>query len=71
MAKEQKNNKELLQYAGLATQWLVMIGLAVWLGMWLDKQISDTSRILTVMLPLLAIIISLIQIIRNVNKPKN
>lgn len=70
MANKQDGNKELLQYAGLATQWLVMIGLTLWLGMWLDKKLSDTSRILTVLLPLLAIIISLIQIIRKVNKPK-
>lgn len=70
MSDPQKGNKELLQYAGLASQWLAMIGIALWAGIWVDKQISETSRIATIALPLLAIILSLWRLIIKFNKPK-
>lgn len=71
MSDSKKQNKELLQYAGLASQWLAMIGIALWAGIWIDKQISQNSRIATIALPLLAIILSLWRLIIKFNKPKN
>ena len=65
-----KKNNELLQYAGLATQWLVMLAVALWIGMKIDKQISDSTRIFTISLPLLSLIVSLWQLIRKFDKPK-
>lgn len=70
MADNNQNNKELLQYAGLATQWLVMLGLSVWAGMAIDSRISEQSRLFTILLPLLALSVSLWQLIRKFNKPK-
>lgn len=70
MTDNKQSNKELLQYASLATQWLVMLGLAVWLGIEIDKQISEKSRLFTILLPLLALTLSLIQLIKKFNKPK-
>jgi hypothetical protein len=70
MSEKKQNNKELMQYAGLATQWLVMLGLAVWAGMAIDKRVSETSRAFTIILPLAALTISLWQLIRKFNKPK-
>jgi len=70
MADNRQNNKDLLQYAGLATQWLVMLGLSVWAGMAIDKKISEQSRLFTILLPLLALSVSLWQLIRKFNKPK-
>lgn len=69
--KNNKNNKEWMAYIGLATQWMVMLSLAVWLGIYLDKQISTNSKLLTVLLPLLALFISLHQLVTKIlNKKK-
>lgn len=70
MSDKKDSNRELMQYAGLATQWLVMLGLAVWAGIMIDKRISETSRIFTIALPLLALTVSLWQLIKKLNKPK-
>lgn len=59
-----------MQYAGLATQWLVMLGLALWAGMAIDKRISENARLFTIALPLLALVISLWQLIKKLNQPK-
>ncbi|HTN17936.1 MAG TPA: hypothetical protein VL092_09665 [Chitinophagaceae bacterium] len=70
MSDNKKSNRELMQYAGLATQWLVMLGLALWAGMAIDKRISENARLFTIALPLLALIISLWQLIKKLNQPK-
>jgi hypothetical protein len=70
MTSNKQDNKELLQYAGLATQWLVMLGLSLWAGIYADKKISEKSRIFTVIFPLLALTFSLFQLIKKFNKPK-
>lgn len=67
---KKKRNSDLLQYAGLATQWLVLLGVSLWIGMKLDALISETARIFTIALPLLALIVSLWQLIRKLDKPK-
>jgi len=69
MNNEQKKNTSALRYAGLATQWLVMLLAAVWGGMKLDKWIGWKFPLLTVVLPLLALCISLWQLIKAFNKP--
>jgi hypothetical protein len=68
--ENKKKNSDLLQYAGLATQWLVLLGVSLWIGMKLDGLISETARIFTIALPLLALIVSLWQLIRKLDKPK-
>jgi hypothetical protein len=70
MTDNKQSNKELMQYASLATQWLVMLGLAVWAGMAIDKKVSETSRLFTIALPLIALTISLWQLIKKFNKPR-
>lgn len=70
MSDKKDSNREMMQYAGLATQWLVMLGLAVWAGLAIDKKVSETSRLFTIALPLIALTISLWQLIKKLNKPK-
>lgn len=70
MPKEKKKYNELMQYAGLATQWLVMLGLALWLGIKIDERISEKSRAFTIALPLLSLTVSLWLLVRKFNKPK-
>ena len=70
MPEEKGKYRELMQYAGLATQWLLMLGISLWIGMKIDAQISDTARLFTIGLPLIALILSLWQLIRKFDKPR-
>jgi F0F1-type ATP synthase assembly protein I len=65
-----KKYKDLMVYAGLATQWFVMLGLAIWGGMALDKKINGGKPIFMIVLPLLALIVSLWRLVKQFNKPK-
>lgn len=56
-----------MRYAGLATQWLVMLGLAVWGGLKLDQRLSFKA-LFVVILPVVALVISIWQLIRSLNK---
>ena len=69
MDNPQKYNS-VMRYMGLGMQWLVMLGLAVWGGMALDGRIGWRFPLLTVLLPLLALGVSLWQLVRSFNKPK-
>lgn len=60
----------MMRYAGLATQWLVMLLAAVWIGLKLDKWTGWKFPLFVILLPLAALCFSLWQIIREFNKPK-
>jgi F0F1-type ATP synthase assembly protein I len=64
------DNKELLRYAGLGTQLLVAIGLALFAGLKADKWLH-TSPLFTAALPLLVLILIFYKLIRETGKPKN
>lgn len=71
MGGEIRKHNSLLRYAGLATQWMVMLLVAVWLGWNLDyKWIAWKIPVFLVFLPLAALVASLWQLIREFNKPK-
>lgn len=68
MAQDKGN---MMRYAGLATQWMVMMGLGVWLGLKLDKYLNWGSvPLFTILFPLIALVVSLWQIIKEFNKKK-
>jgi F0F1-type ATP synthase assembly protein I len=64
------NNKDLLRYAGLGTQLLVAIGLAVFAGLKADKWLR-TSPLFTAALPLLVLVVIFYKLVRETGKPKN
>ena len=64
------DNKELLRYAGLGTQLLVAIGLALFAGLKADKWLH-TSPLFTAALPLLVLILIFYKLIRETGKSKN
>ncbi|OYY20544.1 MAG: hypothetical protein B7Y15_07615 [Bacteroidetes bacterium 24-39-8] len=68
MKKSTPDNKLLWQYAGLATQLLVGLGLMLWLGNWLDKYVGWKSPILVWILPLLLLLGILIKVFRDTSK---
>lgn len=70
MKESRPRNREWMQYVGLGTQWLVMLGLAVWAGIAIDRRIGPDSRIFTALLPLLALVVSMYNLIKKLSKPK-
>jgi hypothetical protein len=68
---ELKKHNATMRYAGLATQWMVMLLTAFFLGYKLDFQwIGWKFPLFLILLPLLALGVSLWQLIREFNKPK-
>lgn len=64
-----KSNKDiLLQYAGLATQLFVSLGLSAYLGLWLDKHILHNMPVLVWVLPLVVIVGLIIKVIKDTSK---
>jgi len=58
-----------MKYAAVGTQMMVLLGLGVWGGLKLDKQVHS-SPLFLVVLPVLALFISLYQLYRQLMKPK-
>ena len=59
-----------MKYAGLGTQWMILLLLAVWGGMKLDGLTGWKFPVFVVTLPLVALCYSMWQLIREFNKPK-
>jgi len=55
-------NKDLLKYAGLATQFLATLGVALFLGFKADRKLGWKFPVLTITLPLAALIASFYRI---------
>jgi len=64
------NNRDLLKYAGLASQIFVGLGLAVFLGLKLDQWLGISFPVLVWVLPLLLIVSLIIKLIRDTNSKK-
>lgn len=63
-------NDQLLKYAGLATQFLIGIGLAVYAGMRVDKWMKFQLPLAVWILPLLLIVGVIIKIIKDTTQKK-
>ncbi len=64
------SNKDLLRYAGLGSQLLAAIGLAVFAGLKADQWLH-TSPVLACVLPLLALAAMFYKLVRDTGKQKN
>lgn len=58
-----------LRYAGLATQWMVMLLIAVWVGHKVDQWLNWKAGFVIVF-PLISLVVSLWIIIRDTAKTK-
>ncbi len=65
---DKSNPNALMQYAGYAAQLAVALVLAVYAGMWLDKQTGIHFPILIWLLPLVILIAMLIKVVRDTTK---
>jgi hypothetical protein len=66
---QQKNN-QLLKYAGLAMQFAIAIGLAVFIGIKTDNYLALKTPMLTWVLPLLFIIVIIYKIVQDTSPKK-
>ena len=66
MKNKQKSNKQLLlEYSGLAFQLLVIIGIAIYAGRYLDTWIKIKFPLFLWLLPLIAILGMIIKAIKD------
>ncbi|RYE12751.1 MAG: ATPase F0F1 [Sphingobacteriales bacterium] len=70
MSDQQGKYRSAMRFVGLGTQWMVMLLLAVWAGNKLDHMTGWKFPLFIVSLPLMALGISLWQVIRIFNKPQ-
>lgn len=64
------DNNSTMRYIGLGTQWMVLLLAAVWGGWKLDQVTGWKFPLFTVLFPLVALVVSLWQLIKEFNKPK-
>ena len=62
------NNRLLYKYMGLATQLLVGLGLAVFVGLKTDKWLNLKTPLLVWILPLLVLVAMIWQVIKETSK---
>ena len=70
MASQDEGNKQLLRYAGLAMQFLIGIGIAVFAGLKIDQWINLSFPLLVWLLPLLIICGMIYNILKDTSKKK-
>lgn len=65
-----KKPQNMMRYAGLATQWMAMLLIAVWAGHKVDIFTKWKLPLFLILFPLISLSLSLWQLIRELNKPK-
>jgi F0F1-type ATP synthase assembly protein I len=68
--KPESNDKSLMRYMGLASQFFISIGIFLAIGWKLDKLFHFSAPFLIWVLPLLIIIASLIKLIKDTSIKK-
>lgn len=68
MKTKKETNRELMQYAGMGMQFLVSIGLGIFIGVKADKWFNFSFPLLVWVLPLLIIIGLIIKIIKDTSR---
>jgi F0F1-type ATP synthase assembly protein I len=70
MPEKDDGNRQLVKYAGLAMQFLVSIGIGVFLGLKIDQWLRFSFPLFVWLLPLLIILGMLLNIIRETSRKK-
>lgn len=70
MEDKNKSDRLLWQYAGLATQLLVSLGVALFLGNWLDEKIGWGLALLVWIMPLIVLIGTMYKLIKDTSNKK-
>jgi F0F1-type ATP synthase assembly protein I len=70
LSDRKESNRQLMRYAGMAAQFMVSIGLGIFLGLKLDKWLNISFPLLVWVLPLLLIIGMIVKIIIETSEKK-
>jgi hypothetical protein len=70
MEDKNQSDRLLWQYAGLATQLLISLGVALYFGNWLDKKIGWGMALLVWILPLVVLIGTMYKLIKDTSNKK-
>jgi type IV secretory pathway TrbD component len=70
MPKQNNSSNDLLRYAGLGTQILVSIGLAVFVGLKADQWVKVSFPLLVWLLPLAVVSLTIYKLIKETGKKK-
>ncbi len=65
LEKPKKRLNTYARYSGMAFQMAVMIGLGIWLGMYLDKRMNNTTPYMTALCAVIFMGLSLYSVIKN------
>ncbi len=60
----------MARYAGLATQWMVMLLIAVWAGHKIDTLTKWKIPLFLILFPLISLSLSLWYLVKELNKQK-
>ncbi len=69
--QNKKQATNFARYSGIAFQMLATIGVFTFIGYQIDKNRGGTKLIFTAVFGLLAVIVSLYQVVRSLNKNKD
>ena len=61
-------NPSILQFAGMASQWIIVLIGMVYFGNWADKKYDFTKGLFIWLLPLLSLIGLMFKLIRDTSK---
>jgi hypothetical protein len=65
------NYSDLLRYGSIGTQIFVALGLAVFIGLKLDKWLKISAPLLVIILPVIVLIGIIYKIVKETSRPKN
>jgi hypothetical protein len=74
MESKQRSNKnygDLLRYASMGTQIFVSLGLAVFVGLKIDKWLKISAPLLVIVLPVIVLVGIIYKIVRETSKQKD
>ncbi len=65
-----QNDNLLWKYAGMATQFMVAIGIAIYAGLWIDKWLKIKNSLAVWVLPLLVITAMIVKVVKDTAQKK-
>jgi hypothetical protein len=68
--KQNRQNTDLMRYAGWGTQLFVSLGLAVFIGMKIDRWANFSMPLLVWILPFFILVVMIYQLVKDTSKKK-
>ena len=69
--RSNKNYSDLLRYASMGTQIFVALGLAVFVGLKIDKWLKISAPLLVIVLPVIVLVGIIYKIVKETSKQKD